>query len=249
MRTCKLKLIIHSFSEITSTNDIAKDYAQRDCPEGTVIVAKSQTSGKGRGHNRWISPCGGLYLSLILRPQIEISSLSLLPIFFSGTITDFVNDKYSISVNLKWPNDILNDNKKLGGILIESAISENKIEFLVVGVGINLNVKPIDPYLEGRIITSLAHIRGSTINIDEFRMEFLDNLMSKYVDFIHLSSNAKKQKILDLWNRTRDESEMITIIRNGAKLDCKIINLNDDGTLKVKLPDGLIENLVAEQII
>ena len=123
--------------KIDSTNNLAKEYAKSIAPEGLVIVADSQTSGRGRMGKSWHSPPGtGVYLSIILKPHLKTDQLSLITLVAGVSAIETINEFSHQSANLKWPNDILINGKKVCGLLCEMVQSKENSCFLVIGIGI-----------------------------------------------------------------------------------------------------------------
>jgi BirA family biotin operon repressor/biotin-[acetyl-CoA-carboxylase] ligase len=136
---------IEIFGSLSSTQELVHEMAARGIDEGFVAQALTQTKGRGRHGNEWISPMGNLYMSFILRPECSpdrAGQLSfVLSVALSEAIDEFIDQKHDKS--LKWPNDILIDNKKCAGILLESELTlDGKIEFIVAGIGVNILASP-----------------------------------------------------------------------------------------------------------
>jgi len=129
---------IHRFATCTSTNDVAREMALRGAPEGTAVVADEQTAGRGTKGRSWHSPRGkGLYVSLVLRPAA--AEITLLPLAAGLAAREAVERSHGLSARLRWPNDILWEGKKLGGILCESGFLGNRPEYVILGVGLNVD--------------------------------------------------------------------------------------------------------------
>lgn len=137
------------FSPVTgSTNSDALEAARAGAPHGAVHFADEQRAGRGRGNHRWQSAAGdGLYVSVLLRPQIPAARLPLLPLAAGLAAADAVRTVSDLSVDLRWPNDLLIGARKAGGILVESKIEGNAAAFAVVGIGINVHQRAFDPGL------------------------------------------------------------------------------------------------------
>ena len=133
-----MKFHIHKFETCTSTNDVAREMALRGAPEGTAVVADEQTAGRGTKGRSWHSPRGkGLYVSLVLRPAA--AEITLLPLAAGLAAREAVERSHGLSARLRWPNDILWEGKKLGGILCESGFLGNRPEYVILGVGLNVD--------------------------------------------------------------------------------------------------------------
>lgn len=152
--------MLHQYSVLDSTSNLALDLARQGAEQGTVIQADQQTGGRGRGRRQFSSPPGGLYFSLIVRPALEPEDFPLLTLAAGVGLCRGIKQAAGVQVQLKWPNDLYVADRKLGGILTESGPLRGGLpEFVVIGVGINLLVLPEDFPLElrGRII-SLAEL-------------------------------------------------------------------------------------------
>src|SRR5262249_21329770 len=132
---------IHYFPDLDSTNRVAYKLAADGAAEGEVVLAETQTRGKGRLGRSWFSPPGlNLYLSVILRPKLAPSDAPLLTLVSAVALADTVQRFLGMSPAIKWPNDILVGGKKLAGILTESSVDSQRLHFVVVGIGVNLNM-------------------------------------------------------------------------------------------------------------
>ena len=133
---------IYYFEELESTQNFALQVAHNKNENGTIIIAKKQTSGKGRLDRKWISPNGGIWLSIILHPKFSIEDSVLLPLVGSLALSKSIHKILNVQTKLKWPNDITLNGKKIAGMLIDASFQSNTIENIVIGIGINYKVKP-----------------------------------------------------------------------------------------------------------
>ncbi|PMQ00938.1 MAG: biotin--[acetyl-CoA-carboxylase] ligase [Dictyoglomus sp. NZ13-RE01] len=134
---------IYSYKELDSTMDIAHELAKKGEEEGTIVLADVQRKGRGRKGNYWESPEGGLWFSVIFYPKLRKEEIKFLPIVFCVSVIQGLELFLTKRINVKWPNDIELDGKKVGGILLESSWNGDKLEYVICGVGINLFV-PLD---------------------------------------------------------------------------------------------------------
>jgi len=173
--------VIYHFPTIESTNTEAVHLAGQGASQGTVIHADCQTGGKGRGGRNFFSPEGGLYFSLILRPNIPLKDLSLVTLAVGVGICKCLMATTNRNIQLKWPNDLYLEGRKLGGILTESGpFSENSVpEYLVVGVGINVQTNPdhFPSSLRSRAI-SLYHYNTTDAAIAPLLNGLVDAMLS-----------------------------------------------------------------------
>jgi BirA family biotin operon repressor/biotin-[acetyl-CoA-carboxylase] ligase len=139
----RIGAVVHRLASCPSTNEVAKILAQEGAEEGTVVVAEAQTEGKGTKGRGWHSPRKlGLYASVILRPRRR--DLSLLPVVAGIACVEAVREATGVELRLKWPNDVVWNGKKLGGILSESGFLGRTPSYAVLGIGLNVNQKRID---------------------------------------------------------------------------------------------------------
>ncbi|OGQ34902.1 MAG: biotin--[acetyl-CoA-carboxylase] ligase, partial [Deltaproteobacteria bacterium RIFCSPLOWO2_01_FULL_38_9] len=151
----------HSFKKVTSTNDIAYELAKKGAKEGEYVIAETQTKGRGRMQRKWVSKKGNLYVSLILRPSIVTRNVSHLTFVAALAVASALEKHLNISPQLKWPNDVLVDRKKISGILTEMESEGDKVDFMVVGMGINVNQDKFPKSLPNAI--SLYQVLGKNI--------------------------------------------------------------------------------------
>jgi len=149
---------IHLFGAVGSTNDVAKRLAdEEDAPAGSVVLAREQERGRGRGTKSWASPEGGLYLSMIFRPG-RVGNPGLLPLLAGvGIVRELDRTFEGLAPALKWPNDVMVEDRKAGGVLCEAASEDGEVRHLVVGVG--LNVEPLPSDLEPEVLERAISLR------------------------------------------------------------------------------------------
>jgi len=135
---------VYSYSKVESTNEIAYRLAEQGAEEGTVVIAIKQTNGKGRADHYWFSPSGGLWLSLILRPLMLSSSMSQLSLLGALGITTSIKRMFPLlSPGIRWPNDAIINEKKVGGVLCRAKNEQKRVVFVIMGVGVNVNIEAV----------------------------------------------------------------------------------------------------------
>ncbi len=165
------------YDEIDSTNRVASELARSGAEEGTVVIADGQTQGRGRNARTWYSPPGvNLYFTVILFPPVE--RLHYLP-YVAGLSVVRTMDLLRIDSDLKWPNDILINGKKAGGILIQTSIEQNRLQFALAGIGINVNAREFPEELRA-IAISLSQVLGREIQREELLADILFDLEQLY---------------------------------------------------------------------
>lgn len=220
---------IHFFPEVTSTMDIARDFARKGCPHFTVVVAGCQNRGRGRLKRTWLSSQGGLYFTTILRPQIS-PVLSLRVNFAASLIlAQTLNNMFDINARVKWPNDILVDGRKISGILSEIEAEADIVSFINVGIGININNDPTDS--EPKAV-SLKQLSGSEISRKRLLSDFLDN-------FENCINSKALDNIIQEWKKyTVTLNRYVKIVTHHEVLEGIAVDLDENGALTLELADG-----------
>ena len=220
---------IHFFPEVTSTMDIARDFARKGCPHFTVVVAGCQNRGRGRLKRTWLSSQGGLYFTTILRPQIS-PVLSLRVNFAASLIlAQTLNNMFDINARVKWPNDILVDGWKISGILSEIEAEADIVSFINVGIGININNDPTDS--EPKAV-SLKQLSGSEISRKRLLSDFLDN-------FENCINSKALDNIIQEWKKyTVTLNRYVKIVTHHEVLEGIAVDLDENGALILELADG-----------
>ncbi|MFA5322155.1 MAG: biotin--[acetyl-CoA-carboxylase] ligase [Smithella sp.] len=221
---------IHYYAETGSTNNDAFSLGLAGAPEGTVVIADSQSGGKGRFQRPWSSPAGAnIYTSVILRPQFESTGASRIPIM-AGVAVAEVLDKYSSGkIKLKWPNDVLLNNKKVCGILAQAKIAKKEIDFIVLGIGINVNISYSQFEEEIRdTATSLAMETGREYSRQELIISLYENLGKWYKQLLQNGFAPIKEKWLEL---TPMIGRQVQVIFKDETIEGRAIGIDNDGSL------------------
>jgi BirA family biotin operon repressor/biotin-[acetyl-CoA-carboxylase] ligase len=223
------------FDSIDSTQNQALKMAQDVANDGTVVVAAKQTEGKGRDGRKWESPKGGIWISIILHPKFDISITTLFPIASSLALSIAIEKVFSIKPELKWPNDLTIKGKKVAGMLVDVSLESNKIENLVLGVGINfdVNVKQIEKLLKGTPnfygVSSLSDQKQNIKPIQLVQTFLLE------LEKIYMALNEKQiKKIISEWtSRSSTIGKNVELNTVDSKIKGKAIKIDDDGALIV----------------
>ncbi len=175
------KLII--LDEIDSTQRYVKEKAN-ELPNGTVVVAKNQTAGKGTKGRVWYAEKDkNLTFSLLLKPNCALKNIENLTVMIAEIIVDMIKEMYGYDLTIKHPNDIILNNKKMGGILTESIISRERVKQIIVGIGLDINQDKFDDDLES-IATSLKKEYGKEFDKYEILINFLNKFEKKYISIL-----------------------------------------------------------------
>ncbi len=172
---------IYIFTEVTSTNDVAKELAIKGAREGTIVIAETQSRGRGRLGRKWVSPEGGMWFSIILRPKVDPEDALKLTLMTAAVVAKVISDTFRLKAEVKWPNDIVINGKKVCGILTEARTKGDMVDFVVIGVGINANIN-LDSFPKhlGKSLTSLREELKEDINRKRFLCALLEELEQCY---------------------------------------------------------------------
>lgn len=167
--------------EVDSTNNYARKLIENGEEEGALVLARKQTQGRGREGRNWISPEGGLYMSLVLKPPLPVKELSLMTLLTAVAVLEAIEDLTLLKCQVKWPNDLLLEGKKVCGILTESKVMGEAVEYVVVGIGINVNssIEGLNADLPYPA-TSLKEILGFEIENSILLKEIMQNFNKYY---------------------------------------------------------------------
>jgi len=224
------------FETVSSTNTVALELAEK-ASEGTVVLADSQDKGRGRLGRTWISPSGvNIYMSIILRPQLKPKDGSLITIMSAVACAEAIRNVTGVKITTKWPNDLMINNKKVGGILTELKTQQQKITSAIVGIGINVNTDvrafPVD--MKQRA-TSLKNEAGVSYSREPIVAEILNEMDRWYKTLTTL----EKEAILQAWkNLTSTLGRKVMIITPQETITGTAEAIDNEGMLLVRLPSG-----------
>ncbi len=238
---------IHYFNEVDSTNNVAKELAKQGADEGTIVIAESQSMGRGRRGKKWISPEGGIWMSIILRPEIDPAKAPQLTLVTGVAVAETLKNECRLDVGIKWPNDILVGEKKVCGILTEAQASMENVKHLVVGIGIDLNVdvEHFPPKLrEGA--TSLKFELEEEIHSTELIQKFLLNFEHRYNEF----KEGKFPEILKEWRMfSKTIGNYVEVHKRGRTVKGEAVGINKEGVLILELEDGSLTKVISGECI
>ncbi|MBN1074969.1 biotin--[acetyl-CoA-carboxylase] ligase [Clostridium botulinum] len=247
LKTKEIAKTIQYYFELPSTNKTAKQLADNNnANNGTLIIAEKQTLGKGRFDRKWTSPSSGIWMSLILKPNIPPSEASKITQIAAASVYKALLN-FGINVSIKWPNDIFINGKKLCGILTEMKCDIDRIHYLVLGIGlnVNLNAEEITDELKD-IATSLKLEFNKTFSKSLILSEILNNFEPLYEKFI-LENN-----ICEVLNICRQNSNLLNqkakLITYHKEEIVTCIGINDNGELIVKDADGYEKAVTSGEI-
>lgn len=245
LNTEKIGKKIIYFDTIDSTNTYSKGIA-RDVSHGTVIISEEQSKGRGRLGRDWSSPKGeGIWMSIILKPDIPPAEGMKMTQVAAAAVCKAIRNYTKLDALIKWPNDIILHGKKVCGILTEMAGELNKIEYLIIGIGINANVKEFPEALQDRA-TSLAIEKGMEINRQALIIEVLQTFEELYQDYIKQGNLQRTLTIVRNYSALLGKE--IIVIKGSQKLKANVCGINDEGLLEVVYEDGKKELLLSGEV-
>jgi BirA family biotin operon repressor/biotin-[acetyl-CoA-carboxylase] ligase len=235
---------VYTFESIDSTNNCAKALAGCFAQEGTVVFAEHQSAGRGRLGRAWESNASeNLIFSVILRPSLTADAVNLLPLFAGVAVAAAVEKATGLKVQCKWPNDLLIDGKKFAGILLEGSMKQNAVEYVVIGVGINVNQIVFPPSLGGKA-TSLRLSLGREIE----RPVLFREIMNSMEQFHTKLAPGNFSAVVPLWTaRTQMLNRQISVDQQGSVLSGVVRGISPEGGLILGLA-GLEKTLFAGDV-
>ena len=251
---------IYAYDSITSTNAKALEMAGLGEPEGTVVTADEQTAGRGRRGRGWFSPPGeDIYLSILLRPQIEAEKASRLTLVAAAAVRDAIIKTICETISpqdtsekeleqkyrIKWPNDIVADGKKLCGILTETRMEGMSIEAVVIGIGINVNASSFPEEIR-EIATSLNCEEGRRFDRKQLIRNLLESFAEKYAVFLQTGDLSG---LCDMYNASMAGAYRQAVLSGpGWEKTGTILGIDVSGALLLQLQDGSIEHVISGEV-
>lgn len=230
---------IHHYESVESTNTMAMEAGEAGAAEGTVFLAEEQTAGKGRGGHQWNSEKGaGIYCSIVLRPKLSPAESLLLSMMAGIAVFDAVERLTGARADLRWPNDVLFTERKFSGILTELSTEANRVNHVVVGIGINVNRTEFPPELE-HLATSIRLATGRVTSRIELLAALLQALDREYKEFTADPAQAKKKLFKDFAERSSYVRAARVHVDEEGGYDGITMGLDERGFLRVQTLNGM----------
>jgi BirA family biotin operon repressor/biotin-[acetyl-CoA-carboxylase] ligase len=231
---------IHYFTELESTMDVAREFAKKGVEEGTIVIAEAQTRGRGRMSRQWLSPKGGIYFTIVLRPRISPAYAPRINLMASIAVADTIRKLFGLKAELKWPNDVLIEGKKVCGILAEMNAEVDVINFVNIGIGINANtsIRQFE-----KTATSLKDALGREISRKEFLMILL-------IEIERQQALLMQADLLEEWRKfSVTLNKNVRIVSPGEVIVGRAIDIDTTGALIIKERDGSLKKAMAGDCI
>lgn len=226
------------FAEVGSTNEVARSLAEQG-GNGTVVLAETQTRGQGRLSRPWSSPPGGIWMSLILRPDIPIALAYLINMAVCVAACRAISAILDLETGIKWPNDLLVGDRKVGGILMEIGAVDDRLDYAIVGLGINANIDP-SRFPAEWMATSLSREMGSDVSRTALIQRTLLEIERAY-------ENMESEEIYNEWRRRSVTiGRRVCICARSIELVGEVVDLARDGALLLRRDDEVVRVLAGD---
>lgn len=230
-----------------STQLIAHDEAQKGAPDGTVVIAEEQTSGKGRLSRPWTSTAyKGIWMSIIMRPTLTLQQAPQMTLVAAVALTRAIEEVTAIQAQIKWPNDILIEGKKVTGILTELQADPDRIKAIIIGIGINVNQEQTDfPEDLLPIATSLKMVLGESVN----RAKLIAKTLQYLEQFTQLYETHGFGPVKLLWEGySNTVGKRIRAVMINETIEGVALGISEEGMLEVQLDDGTVRGIYSADI-
>jgi BirA family transcriptional regulator, biotin operon repressor / biotin---[acetyl-CoA-carboxylase] ligase len=228
------------FREIAdSTQSLAISLAGKPGSHGAVVIAEQQKSGRGRQKRKWLSPKGGVWLSVVLKPAIPTARITLLPFVAALAACDAIKAT-GLDARLKWPNDVMISGKKVAGILLDISAEADQVNYAVIGIGINANVDSaaVSARLDGIKVTSISDELGHSTSRLDLTKSLLENLERYYLEMEQRGPDSIIQK----WKKNSDMlGRKIAVTQNDKTIQGVAADVNGDGSLLLRTDHGDVD--------
>jgi BirA family biotin operon repressor/biotin-[acetyl-CoA-carboxylase] ligase len=241
----KLGSTLLRFDTVSSTNDVARELAASGTPEGHCVIAREQTAGRGRQGRSWSSPPGeGLYLSLILRPEIKAAESAVLTLAAAVAVAETFEVDFQMSADIKWPNDVLASGRKICGILTESAVENGRLQYAVMGIGVNIAQRSFT-FEQGNSATSLSLETGREVAPEAFLKPLLERLEQWY-----RTASAQPDRVIARWEELSSYARgcRVRVESSDGSIEGVTRGLTPRGALIVELSDGETREIVSGEV-
>jgi len=235
---------IYYFDSLSSTMDTAMQLGMKGSPCGTLVLAESQAKGRGRLGREWLSPkYKGIYLSLILRPKIPPAQASVLTLLAAVSACEAIKEVAGIDTRIKWPNDILIGSKKIGGILTELVASMDAVNFVIIGMGLNVNN---DRKILLSSATSLSQQKKENIDRVILLQQILRDIEKNYLVF----SAKGAGPIIEKWRHYNITlGNRVKVYFQKEHIEGEAADIDTDGGLLVRADSGVVNKVMAGDVV
>lgn len=223
------------YPELPSTMALAKELARNNCPAFTTVIAGRQISGRGRLNRSWLSEEGGLYFTTVLRPDLPPALSFRVSFLASMTLARTLKEIFSIDARVKWPNDILVSERKISGMLSELEAEADRVAFINIGIGINVNN---DPSAAQPTATSIKEILGREVSKKDILFRYLDAIEKEM-------QTAALDRVIQDWKQyAATLNRDVRVVTSKQVFTGRAIDVDDSGALILKSADGSLQKIL-----
>lgn len=241
---------MHHFGSVTSTNELARQMMNEignEVQSGTVLIAEEQTEGVGHLHRAWISPRGGIWATIVLKPELQAEKSFILMASVSIALAKAIKKECKLTALIRWPNEVFIANKKVAGTALELSTENNQINYYLVGIGINANI-PIQNFTQNltNIVTSLSYELGHEINRAQLVSSFLKEFERRYTMIL----KDETEPILREWKSLSNTLHRRVLIRTMHEgFEGQAMDITEKGELLVHRDNGDVEQVIVGDCI
>ena len=221
---------------LTSTNVLAKDLALKGAPEGTIVLAEEQTAGKGRMERLWLSPAyKNLLFSILLRPSLPVDQVFALSMALCIAVLEEIDSANRLDVKIKWPNDLCINHKKLAGVLTEFSVRDKRLEYVILGLGLNVNWMPEEG--DGLIYPATSILAESDRMVS--RNDLISGILKRFEGYYQKVLSERLEDLYIRWNELSDViGKDVEIISQDGIVTGKALRIDRQGALILKDDQG-----------
>lgn len=239
---------LYIFNEVGSTNTLAKYLSENDIENGSIIISEKQNAARGRSGKSWESPLGGIWLSIILNPNVDSSKIHLITLATGVAVAKSLKRIGIENPEIKWPNDIMINGKKVCGILTEAITKFNSIKIVIVGVGIdaNLSIEDLPEELQNTTTTLENELKKK---VDENKL--IRIFLEEFERIYEIYSHEKYEEILKDWRKSSYSIGKIVEVKKpkNKSYDGYVVGISKDGGLIIEKYDGTLEKVISGECI
>jgi BirA family biotin operon repressor/biotin-[acetyl-CoA-carboxylase] ligase len=238
---------VQLFESVESTQNIARSAAEDGAPEGTLVIAEQQLNGRGRMGREWVSPRGkGVWMSMVLRPSLPIQFAPQLTLLTAVALCRSLKRITALPIGIKWPNDLLIDGKKISGILLESAAEDERLTFVIAGIGISVNLEEDDYPAELLEKATSLRMAGNK-KID--RIDVITDFLMEWEQLYFLYQEQGFSPIVTIWEALSFSlGKPARLITPQGDLVGVPIGLDESGAIRIQLADGSIKPVFSAEM-
>ena len=226
--------LLHHYDALDSTMQAARKLAREGCPQLTAVIAEEQTKGRGRLARNWQATPGGIYMTVVLRPQLPALLACKAVFLVSLSLAELLNEKYGIKAQTKWPNDVLIGERKLAGILSEMEVEDDMVSFVNVGIGLNFanDISHVD-----KPAVRLADCFAAPVTRKEFLTAFLQKLAQE-------SADTDWDAVIPRWKAyTMSLNRRVKVVAGAQEREGFALDIDANGALLLQQDDGGVESV------